>query len=270
MIKSKLAVSTVCCLFWVLLASCIPSESPPDPSLTFNSLSPSPQQNFINLHYNERPPYLIGDGDRVHGLTADPANQAFSEANIPFKWQNTPSNRQLEILQNNKGRDCLVGWFKNPEREKFAKYTLPIYQDKPQIALAKADNDKIKTFTTIEKVLQNPALVLLVKEGYSYGAFIDSKIAILKPAIITTTVENSGMLEMLYRRRSDYFFIAPEEAASLIETVGYKPQDFKIIQFSDMVSGEKRYILCSYKVEDAVIEKLNIAIQKIVTAAPPL
>jgi hypothetical protein len=41
---------------------------------------------------------------------------------------------------------------------------------------------------------------------------LDQKIAELDPARIETTVENSGMLKMIYAGHADYFFIAPEEA----------------------------------------------------------
>jgi hypothetical protein len=105
--------------------------------------------NLITLHYNERPPYLVTTERGVGGLTGDPATIAFERSNIPFQWNQTPSKRQIYLLQQNRGRDCLVGWFKNMEREEFAKFTLPIYRDKPQIALARANNQEIRTISTV-------------------------------------------------------------------------------------------------------------------------
>ena len=74
----------------------------------------------ITLHYNERPPYLVTTEDGVGGLTGAPTTQVFAASGIPYNWEQTPSKRQIYLLQQNEGRDCLVGWFKNAEREGFA------------------------------------------------------------------------------------------------------------------------------------------------------
>ena len=71
------------------------------------------------------------------------------------------------------------------------------------------------------------------------------------------------MLKMLQHNRIDYFFISHEEADSLIESSGIPKNNFKYIAFSDMPKGEKRYLLCSKKVGDDIIEKLNSAILEV-------
>jgi len=225
---------------------------------------PPAEGEVIYLHYNERPPYLVTSDNDVEGLTGSPTTLIFEKSQIPFEWKQTPSKRQIYILQQNNGRNCLPGWFKSAERETYAKFTLPIYQDKPQIALARADNDRIPSSGVVEDFFSNPQLTLLVKDGYSYGNYIDRKIEELEPVRIETTVENSGMLKMIYANHADYFFIAPEEAEGLIKASEYDVQDFKTINFTDIVSGEKRYILCNFQIEDSTIERLNAAIRQYV------
>lgn len=216
----------------------------------------------ITVHYNERVPYLHATGNGVEGLTATPAAIAFKEAGIPFQWKNTPSKRQMKVIEDNTGCDCAVGWFKNPEREKFAKYTRYIYQDRPQIALARADNEKLRSGMTVDSVLSNHNLTLEIKDGYSYGSFLDARIAQYKPKAERTTNESINTLRKIHVGRVDYYFIAPEEADGLIESSGLPNSDFKYILFPDMPEGEKRYILCSRKVGDELIEKLNEAIDR--------
>lgn len=215
-------------------------------------------QEQIRIHYNERPPYLISVSKGVvTGLTATPASLAFQKAGIPHYWQKTPSKRQIHILEANKGKDCLVGWYKNSTREMFAKYTKPIYRDKPTIGLALFSNTDIENEKALFSVLQDRNLTLLIKSGYSYGKYIDALIKSEKPTQVKVTVENKNMIRMLYRGRGDYIFMAEEEAEGLIESTEYSKGDFKFIRFSDMPPGGERYILCSMKVEDQVIEKLN-------------
>jgi len=219
-------------------------------------------RDTITLHYHERRPYYITEPDGIHGLCADPANQIFQKAEIPYCWQKTPAKRQLEIIKQNKRMACAVGWFRNKEREKFAKFTLSIYQDKPTLALARADNSRIESGFPIEKTMTDRKLCLLQKDSYSYGKFIDEKIRQFKPVAVKTTGDNLGMLKMIYAHRGDYFFLADEEALGLILQSGFSKKAFKLVRFSDIPAGNKRHILCSMAVDDSIIDRLNRAIQE--------
>ncbi|NPA24600.1 MAG: transporter substrate-binding domain-containing protein [Deltaproteobacteria bacterium] len=227
--------------------------------------APAADSNAIILCYHERPPYYATGPLGVYGLCADPAKQAFYIAGISFKWLRLPARRQLEMIRDNKCRACALGWFKNPQREKFACFSLPIYQDKPLIALARADNREIPDRTSLERILANRNLLLLKKNGYSYGTYVDDKIAALKPRQTVTDSENIAMLKMIYVGRADYFFISEEEASYLTRTSGLLQNDFKFVHFSDMPVGNKRYLLFSRKVEKQTIDKLNTALRKLLT-----
>jgi len=240
-------------------ACSVHGNTPPAPPPATES---APIDTVITLHYNERPPYLVSANGDVAGLTGSPATMAFEKANIPFNWKQTPSKRQMYLLQQNQGQDCLVGWFKNPEREKYAKYTRPVYRDVPQIALARADNNRINSVDTVDALFSDTGLTMLVKDGYSYGEFLDQKITEYSPTREMTTVENSGMLKMVQAKRADYFFIAPEEAEGLIESSDFSMDDFKFVRLQDIPYGENRYILCSLQVDNSVIDRLNAAIKQ--------
>ncbi|MBF0389386.1 MAG: transporter substrate-binding domain-containing protein [Desulfamplus sp.] len=228
-----------------------------------NTDNTAKDQNIaITIHYHEKPPYYItGDLD-VYGLCADPVKEIFKQAGIKFRWEKTPAKRQLEIIKENHARDCGLGWYKTSERETFAKYSLPIYQDRGVIAVKKRDNPKkIMSNRPIEEILSNRELTLLLKSGYSDGQFIDDQIAKLNPKRIVTTIEPIGMLKMISLGRADYFFIAEEEAEALTATSGLPKDEFEFIRFSDMPEGNKRYLIFSKMVEDELIEKINKAIQ---------
>ncbi len=254
------------CFAWVIVALMLLgcTKTSPTPTLVATPATTEPPANNIILHYHERPPYMATSGASVEGLTATPAGEAFAQAGIVFEWQQTPSNRQLEVIKSNGGRDCGLGWFKNPEREEFARFTVPLYQDKAMVALARADNAAIISGKTVGAVLQDAALTLLVKDGYSYGAFIDGAIAEYAPQKTSTTVENVNMIQMIHSQRADYFFIAPEETEPLIKAAELAVEDFKLVEFSDMPVGNKRYIMCSLNVEPGVIEQLNAALRTLV------
>ena len=215
----------------------------------------------IQLHYHERPPYAFTqDDDTVTGMIAAPAEQAMRRAGLAFKWVRTPSNRQIQLLERDTGKNCMVGWFKNPQRQLIGQFSAPLYRDKPTIGLALFSNTKIDSGIALEQSLQDSSLRLLVKDGYSYGDFIDGLIQELKPKKIVTTVENLNMLRMIALDRADYFFIAEEEANELVKAAEFRPTDFKYIHFSNSPSGSQRYLWCSRQLSEATMAAINQAI----------
>lgn len=215
----------------------------------------------VALHYNSRPPYLTVQDGVLSGLTGSPAVAAFKASGVPFVIKETPATRQLKILKDNDGADCAIGWFKNAEREAFAKFTKPIYQDEPQIVLTAAGNTKFKATDTVEAVLANQGLTLLVKSSYSYGKGLDALIEKHLPKRHTVGAENIQMFKMVQAQRADYMFTAPEEASVTIPMAGFQQDQFHLIKLANMPKGEYRYILCSHSVPDETIARLNAAIK---------
>ncbi|MCL9780764.1 transporter substrate-binding domain-containing protein [Vibrio sp. S4M6] len=214
-------------------------------------------ESKITLLYHERIPYVVNQNGAVIGLTATPASKAFRQSEVDIEWQKTPVKRQLMMIKNNHDCLCTIGWFKNPEREQYSRYSQPIYQDKPQVAITSANNQLLVSGRPLREVLQQQELSILMKDGYSYGKFIDEQVEKYQPTTYKVLYENLKMLSLIYHQRYDYFFIAPEEVDSLVEESKFNRSDFNVIEFNDMPEGEKRYILCSKQVPESVIHRLN-------------
>lgn len=234
---------------FILFVTCLCSDSFADES--------------ILILYNERLPYCVsGQGGSPSGLTCDPAKYAFAKSGLPHRWEIAPTKRQMDTVVHSTGKVCIVGWFKNPEREKIGKFTSELYKDKPTVAVVKADNPKMTPGKVLYATLADKSLTLLVKEGFSYGKFIDESIKQLAPKREFTLNENLGMLKMIKAGRADYMFMAPEEAEALIESNGLGVNEFKLITFSDMPEGESRYLLCTKEVPDADVNLLNTYLEE--------
>lgn len=213
----------------------------------------------LALMYYDRPPYMIDDGDgKVEGLTAAASLQAVNEAKLDYGWHKFAAKRILELVRENAILGCGVGWFKTPERERFAKFSRPVYRDKPQLAVA-PKKFMLPAETPLTKLLSNPATRILVKEGFSYGA-LDPLLDKYKPTVITTSGEVVQLVQMIKANRADITFLPEEEALYLLEQAGFRAADFNLIKFPDMPAGETRHFMCSKKVPDSVMQKLNDAI----------
>lgn len=219
----------------------------------------------ITIGYIDRIPYqYISKDGLLKGVVAEPVIAAFKKTGIPYQLKQLPAKRILVYLKENRPQFCSIGWYKNPEREKFAIFSIPVYQNKSRIAIARHDNHLIPSNKTLAEILKIPGINLLTKDGYSYGKFIDDQIARHNPKTITTSMENDQMLMMVIRGNNNYFFMSEEEADALIPITGHNRSDFKYIHFSDIPVGLKRYILYSKQVDKSIVDKIDQALKQIV------
>ena len=213
-------------------------------------------QEALVLYYNERPPYLMTAPDgRIHGLTADPAAAAFFDAGVPVLWMRVPSNRQLALLKEG-GQRCAVGWFRNAERERFAKFSRPIYRDLPLVAIVR-DEFSLRGAATLAQLIAMPGLKVLVKEKYSYGGYVDESLAKARPIRISTTAESVVMMAMIGAYRADLMFLAGEEADYLLHVAELRDKRLRIMRLLDVPTGERRHIMCSKDVSDDIMRRLD-------------
>jgi len=224
-----------------------------------------PAAELIHVRYNERPPYQVTAADgKVGGTVGRLAIQAFADAGIGFDVIQTPINRQIAILQENREMTCMMGWLSNPERRRIGKLTQPLAAGSLQGAITRADNEQMKDGVTVREILRNRSLRLLVKEHYFYGGALATAILRDPPPTVHTSAESGNMLQMLLHGRADYIFMAEEEAMSVIATPGsgLRPEQFRYVHFADIKDRFDRHLWCSRRVPDAVIERLNTAIER--------
>lgn len=221
-------------------------------------------QTPIQVYYAERIPYAISDQKGgIEGLTASPVARAFQTANIPFEWKKMPFKRQLITIKANKKKACGIGWFKNPERKEFARFSDAIYQDRPTIIIARKGNIAFDGHHTIKDLFKDNSIKLLVKDGFSYGKYLDELIEKEQPSkILVVGSSNLEMLQIILSGRADYFFAAEEEAEQMITSAGLSTSQFDLLSLNDMPAGNARYLACSKQVPTKIIEQFNQALRE--------
>jgi polar amino acid transport system substrate-binding protein len=218
------------------------------------------QQQPITVHYNNRPPYLVPQPDgSPEGITGSVAKAAFITAGLPVQWRETPTNRQLLLIESNTGPDCAVGWFRNAQREQFARFTVPIYRDHPWVVIA-GRGYPLPNNAPLAQILAAKDLRLLVKERYSYGADLDGKISQYAGQTVSTAGEWPQIIGMLIRSRADYMFASQEEAHYFATAPDGVAGGLRVLNIGDAPPGEYRHIMCSRKVSEADMAALNAAI----------
>jgi len=119
----------------------------------------------------------------------------------------------------------------------------------------------LKNVDSIDRVFSEHRLRLLVKGGYSYGTYLDTKLKMLSPRQVITTADNEAILKMILAHRADYCFMTEEEAHDLLVYSTLNRLAFKIVYFKDMPENNQRYLICSKKVTDEDIHEINGALK---------
>lgn len=215
----------------------------------------------LTVHYNTRVPYAYVEHGAIKGIMAEPVDRALRAASVPFSWAETPFSRAMAMVKANTGQDCMISMFKKPGREKFGRFSAPVYRDSEQILLVRrSDEARFKRFPNLATAMREGKFRLLVKETYSYGPAYDAMLETRKGPSDRVHDENEQMLRMLAESLADAMIMAPEEASALICHRGLKPEQFSYIRYADTPQGELRHIWCSFKVPQSVIDQFNRAL----------
>ena len=212
----------------------------------------------LTVSYLERPPYYYTQRGKAAGTLIELASEIFNDAGIEISFKPMPPKRIMRIIRGNSAPHCSVGWFKKPEREEFAKFSLPFYRNRPITLLTSADRTSFfASYQTLREVFSDDTLVMATISSFSYGPYIDELIKELPPKIHEIPGERIQLVRLIKKGRASYLLTAPEETEMLVKSAGFSQSAFVSIPLKDIPVGNKRYLMCSKKVSDKVIERFN-------------
>jgi hypothetical protein len=210
----------------------------------------------VRLHYQERPPYYESQASGApRGLVLAPLQQALRVSGLPHRYESTPALRQLELIEQGDALVCGVGWFHNPERAARGRFSKPLYQDRPLVALHSSRLSWVPPRSMAEALADGKAR-LIVKAGYSYGPVFDRLLQGRQPPPLSITNEMPTATRMIVGDRADWTPMAPEEA----EPEAAANPGLRLLPFSDAPQGNRRHLYCNKAVPEAWLARLDAAL----------
>lgn len=233
--------------------------------LLMSTSVPVAMSETLKVSYLERPPYYFTQQGTAKGLLIELASQIFEDAAIEVSFKPMPPNRIMYEIKNSDGLHCSVGWFKKPEREAFAKFSLPFYRNRPISVLTSKDHVKLfAPYGTLREVFTDNSLIMATVSSFSYGSYIDKLIKEIKPKIHEVPGERRQLAQLIKKGRASYLLTAPEEVEMLVRSAGFERNAFVMIPMKDVPAGNKRHLMCSRSVSDETIERLNRSILRLI------
>lgn len=215
----------------------------------------------LTVLYFEYPPYYhaLPDG-RATGLIVDLAGRVFDRAGVEAEFRFVPAKRILQDIQTGQPVASL-GWFKTPEREEFARFSRPIYVNRPVgVFFLREKEELFRPYETLEALMAGGKLLIGRVDGLSDGPQIDAMLARYPDRVVSVTADSVRLVKMLETGRFDFFLLPPEEIDVLLQEAQASPEDFALKTMTDIPQGNCRYIMYSKAVDEALIRKVDDAI----------
>lgn len=213
--------------------------------------------------YPNRQPYNYTDNGKPSGLLVELADKILKDAGLEFQFSEMPSNRILLEMQQPESQICTFGWFKTPERETFAVFSAPFYQDTPLIALILKKNAGLfEGKHRLQDLIADQTLTMGLIRGWSYGSYVDDLLKTQNVRVMDIPARPQQMY-MLLTGRFLYTLLRESEIDEAIALADKDQKDFVAIPLSDLSNDRgKRYFLCGKGVRPEVIDKINASIPK--------
>lgn len=215
----------------------------------------------LDIFYFEYPPYYHRlENGQASGIIVDLARRVFAEAGVEPKFSFVPAKRILHEIQSGSPVASL-GWFKTPEREQLALFSLPIYVNRPSgVFFLREDEDRFRTYDTLEGLLQSGDFFFGRVQGLSEGRDLDAMLAKYEDKTVQVAADSIRLLKMLECRRFDFILMPPEEVDVLLEAAGASGENFMIKAMKDIPRGNLRYIMYSKAVSPDLVRRVDQAI----------
>ncbi|NMC49887.1 MAG: transporter substrate-binding domain-containing protein, partial [Desulfovibrio sp.] len=207
--------------------------------------------------------YILEKNRPAGGILVEITREALVTAGIPHVFVEAPPKRILNIIEDAQEYACSVGWFKTTQRERFARFSDPIYVGQPMGAAMRPELAKTLPEPLSFADLMQTNLRLGLRGGFSYGEWLDARLAGHRGATDLSVTENEQLLEMIARDRIDYTVIDPEEYAWLVSQHKEFQTDTTFVALRDIPPEVPRYLMCSRCVPPGVISRINAALARL-------
>ncbi|MBC9249477.1 hypothetical protein A9179_04210 [Pseudomonas alcaligenes] len=216
----------------------------------------------ITVAWRNKAPYHYLEQGVEQGFLLERARLIFATAGITTQFVQQPAKRIWHSFEQGTPRYCSFGWYRLPERERVAQFSLPFHTDPPQIALVStAALPALRAHGSFAALLRDPQITLGLVDGVSYGASLDRLIAGSANQIEHATVEPTVMMRMVAAHRVDYM-LADQADWDYLRQHESDLDGIAEQHFADMPAGLERYIVCSKDVPAEQMDRINRAIKQ--------
>jgi len=226
------------------------------------SLGAQPKVAVLTVYYTERPPSCLVDGQT--GVVLELAKAVLAEAGLRGRFIELPADRILNLLWAGPTDAVAVGWYRKADRESMGRYSQPLYQEPPMVAVVNARAAERLAVPVRLETLLGSSLTLGAKTGGSFGPLFDQKVRAQGLVPVETTSSVAGLLHLVAEGRMDYTFLPGDEARYYLDR-DRDPglADLAVVKIAEPYPGNLRYFFFPASLDPSVAQRLDAAVDRV-------
>lgn len=215
----------------------------------------------LQLLVFDRPPYYVLEkGQPASGFLLNMAREIFTQAGIPFVTREMPPGRILAMFEVRGIRACGVGWLRTPERETYARFSLPLYVDPPLGVVMPPEKARaVGPAPTLASLLM-AGLAWGLRRDFSYGQSADDAFRDHPGQNIRLFGDTRTMLRLIAMHRLDAVLLSPEELSVHLAEEPELVEAIRFLPIADAPPGFSRHIMCDLSVPASLMDRIDAAI----------
>jgi len=162
--------------------------------------------------FRDKPPYSFVENGVAKGFLLERTRRVLGRAGVEADFREMPPKRIFLEIEKNEQAICSFGWYKIPERERFARFSVPLHQDRPHVVLAGPRSaDAVRRHAALKTLMSDRSLVMAGADGVSYGAELDAMIKAF-PGVIDRTLQSPlQVAKKLAAQPGDFLLIETDD-----------------------------------------------------------
>lgn len=212
----------------------------------------------VEVFYIEYPPYCETEKDGTpSGIFIDMARRILDRVGVGYRFSSVPPKRI--VLEMQKGTPIVsIGWLRTAEREKIARFSIPVYVNRPVAVFALREKiEELAQYASFEEMMAGSRLTVGRIDGHSEGEYLDAILHQHKDRNVWVPGDEVQLIKMLVARRFDFTLLPPEEMEVLVRKAGGNTEDFILQPMKDIPTGNARYIMYSKTIDDSLIKQID-------------
>lgn len=224
------------------------------------SLVAQPKPSVLTVYYTERPPSCVVEGQT--GVVLELAKAVLADAGLRGRFIELPADRILNLLWAGPPDAVAVGWYRKVDRESMGRFSLPLYQEPPMVAVVNSRAAAGLPAPVRVEALVGSGLTLGTKTGSSFGPVLDQKVRAQGLVPVETTNTVAGLLRLVADGRMDYTFLPGDEARFYLER-DPNLADLAVVKLADPLPGNLRYFFFPASLDPGLAQRLDAAIDRV-------
>lgn len=215
------------------------------------------------VYVYHRPPFLTALPNEQGGALVEMTLMVLEQVGLKARLVPSTFTEILAIFREGTPFACAPGFYRTPDRERFSRFSAPIYRQLPPALIVRREHAARATTQRSVDALLTSGLRVVLSEGYWYGPWLASALRRTGYTPARTRDDAEMVLRSIIDRTHDLTFMGYEEAMHLLHTRDDLHAHLVTRPVPDAPEGEPRCLMLGRGVPPALAARIDSAIDTV-------